>query len=362
MKNCFGKIMILLAVFTVGNSAYSQVDQVDTAIKGLMQKHKIIGLQLAVIKDNKIVKTSHYGLANVQDSIPVDSETVFSINSMVKAFTGVAVMQLVEKGKLNLEDPISKYLDSLPNTWRHITIKQIATHTSGVPDIWNSEGNMLSENSETLFSKIKELPVVFQPGEDLRYNQTNYLLLGMVIEKISGKSFGTFIKENQFEKVGMKNSVKAGMGDDYSIINHSARPYSYFRNGSLINVYQPIPANLYPAAGIYSTATEIAQWVIGIQNHTLIKTENLKTLWTPVLLNNGKTPGTNGSLNRTAIGFDINPRAKNPIILALGGARNALYIYPKDTVSVVILTNLLGSHPQNFIEEIANLYIIKKNK
>jgi CubicO group peptidase (beta-lactamase class C family) len=354
------KIMIFLAVFAVTNAAYSQVDNVDIAIKDLMQKNKIVGLQLAVVKNNKIVKSSNYGLANIQDSIAVDSKTVFSINSMTKAFTGVAIMQLVESGKLNLEDPISKYLDSLPNSWRNVTIKQIATHTSGIPDIWESPEHMFSEKSEILFKKIKESPIVFQPGEKLKYNQTNFLLLGMIIEKISGKSFEKFIIENQFEKVGMKNSIKARMGDSYTIINHSARPYTYYINGSLTNIHQPMPEILYPGGGIYSTATEMAQWIIALQSHNLIKAENLKTLWTPIQLNNVKKQETNGSLYGTAIGFDTNSRAIKPIIIQSGGARNTLYIYPKDNVSVVILTNLVGARPQDFIEEIANLYLTEK--
>lgn len=354
------KIMILLVTFAVSSTTYSQVDKADIAIKDLMKKNKIVGLQLAVVKNNKIVKTSNYGLGNIQDSIAVDSETVFSINSMTKAFTGVAIMQLVESGKLDLEDPISKYLDSLPNTWRNITIKQITTHTSGIPDIFESPEHMFSEKNETLFKKIKEAPIVFQPGENRRYNQTNYLLLGLIIEKISGKSFEKFIIDNQFEKVGMKNSIKAGMGDSYTIINHSARAYSYYINGSLTNIHQPMPSYLYPAGGIYSTATEMAQWVIALQSYKLIKAENLKTLWTPIQLNNVKMQETNDSRYGTAIGFDTNLRTKNPVITQSGGARNTLYIYPKDNVSVVILTNLMGSRPQDFIEEIANLYITEQ--
>lgn len=354
------KIMFLLAFFALNNLTYSQVDKVDIAIKDLMHKNKIVGLQLAVIKDNVIIKTSHYGLATIEDSIAVDSQTVFSINSIVKAFTGVAIMQLVENGKLNLDEPISKYLDKLPKTWQNITVKQVATHKSGLPEIWDSEGNMLSENSETLFQKMQKFPLIFKPGEELRDNQANYLLLGMIIEKISGQSFEKYIIENEFKKAGMKNSIKAGMGDFYNIINHSAKPYSYFRNGVLTNVYQPIPSNLYPAAGIYSTATEMAQWVIALQSHQLINAENLKTLCEPIQLNNGKTYETNDFLNRSSIGFSTTSRTKNPVLALLGGNRNALYIYPKDNVSVVILTNLVGSHPENFIEEIANLYITEE--
>lgn len=354
------KKIILLLVFFAYNLTYSQIDKTDIAIKELMQKHKIVGLQLAVIKNNKIVKSSNYGLSNIQDSIAVDNKTVFSINSMTKAFTGVAIMQLVESGKLNLEDPISKYLDSLPNTWRNITIKQITTHTSGIPDIFDSPDHMFSEKNETLFKKIKESPIVFQPGEKVKYNQTNYLLLGLIIEKISGKSFEKFIIDNQFEKAGMKNSIKAGMGDTYTIINHSARPYTYYINGSLTNIHQPMPSYLYPAGGINSTATEMAQWLIALQSYKLINAESLKTLWTPIEINNVKKQEANGSLYGTAIGFDTNSRTINPVIFQSGGARNTLYIYPKSNVSVVILTNLVGARPQDFVDEIANLYLTEK--
>lgn len=354
------KKIILLLVFFAYNLTYSQIDKTDIAIKELMQKHKIVGLQLAVIKNNKIVKSSNYGLSNIQDSIAVDNKTVFSINSMTKAFTGVAIMQLVESGKLNLEDPISKYLDSLPNTWRNITIKQITTHTSGIPDIFDSPDHMFSEKNETLFKKIKESPIVFQPGEKVRYNQTNYLLLGLIIEKISGKSFEKFIIDNQFEKAGMKNSIKAGMGDTYTIINHSARPYTYYINGSLTNIHQPMPSYLYPAGGINSTATEMAQWLIALQSYKLINAESLKTLWTPIEINNVKKQEANGNLYGTAIGFDTNSRTINPVIFQSGGARNSLYIYPKSNVSVVILTNLVGARPQDFVDEIANLYLTEK--
>jgi CubicO group peptidase (beta-lactamase class C family) len=354
------KTMFLLAFFTVSNFTYSQVDKVDDAIKNLMQKNRIVGLQLAVIKNNKIVKTSHYGLANIEDSIAVDSETVFSINSMTKSFTGVAIMQLVEKGRLNLEDPISKYLDSLPDTWQNITIKQIATHTSGIPDIWERPEHMWSDDSVELFKKIKEQAIVFQPGEELRYNQTNFLLLGMIIEKISGQSFEKYVIENQFEKAGMKNSIKAGMGDFFTIIDHSAKPYSYYINGSLTNIYQPIPKNLYPAAGTYSTATEMAQWAIALQTNKLINKESLKMLLAPVTLKDGAIHEGNGFFNQSTIGFLLATKSNATVIGTLGGGRNALFIYPKDNITVVILTNLVGGHPQDFIEEIANLYLAEK--
>lgn len=362
MKNYLKTITFLFTLFMIGNIAYSQADKVDVAIKDIIQKNNIIGLQLAVVKNNKIVKTMHYGLSNVQDSVLVDSKTVFSINSMTKAFTGVALMQLVEKGKVNLEDPISKYLDSLPITWQKITVKQLATHTSGIPDVWSPEGNIITENNQTSLRKIKELPIDFLPGERFGYNQTNYLLLGMLIEKITGKTFEKYLIENQFEKAGMTNSAKVGLADYYKVINHSARSYTHFRNGSLTNMYEEIPENLRTAAGIYSTATEIAQWIIALQSHQLIKEEkNLKKLWTPMVLNNGKTEGMSDFLNGYAIGFYTSSRTTKPVIASLGGVRSGMFIYPKNNVSVIILTNSQGFYPENYLEKIANLYI-EENK
>lgn len=360
MEDYLRRIMVLTAVFTVSTCTYSQVDEVDTAVKNLMKKNKIVGLQLAVVKNNTIVKTGNYGLANIEDSIAVVNETVFSINSMTKSFTGVAVMQLVEKGQLNLEDPISKYLDSLPNTWQNITVKQIATHTSGLPDIWEKPEQMWSNDSATLFKKIKEQPIVFQPGEEQRYNQTNFLLLGMLIEKISGRSFEEYVIENQFKKAGMKKAIKAGMGDFFTIIDHSAKPYTYYINGSLTNIYQPMPKNLYPAGGIFSTATEMAQWAIALQTNKLISKERLKTLMAPISLKDGVIHEGTGFFNQSSIGFFLATKTNTTVIGTFGGARNALFIYPKDNITVVVLSNLVGARPQDFMNEIASLYLDKK--
>ncbi|MGO4821781.1 MULTISPECIES: serine hydrolase domain-containing protein [unclassified Flavobacterium] len=360
MTNYLQRIIIVFAVFTVSTTTYSQRDKVDDAINKVMQKNKIVGLQLAVIKDNKIVKTSQYGLANIEDSIAVDSETVFSINSMTKSFTGVAIMQLVERGKLRLDDPISKYLNNLPASWQNITVKQIATHTSGIPDIWEKPEQMWSNDSAILFQKIKEQPIVFKAGEEQRYNQTNFLLLGMIIEKISGQTFEEFVIKNQFEIAGMKKSIRAGMGDFFSIINHSAKPYTYYINGSLTNIYQPMPKNLYPAGGIFSTATEMAQWAIALQTNKLISVENLKILMAPTSLKDGVIHEGTGFFNQSSIGFFLATKTNMPVIATFGGARNALFIYPKDNITVVVLSNLVGARPQDFIGEIANLYLTDK--
>ncbi len=132
-------VLITLLIFSFNTSVFGQTDNVDVFIQNQMQQRRIPGLQLAIVRHGKIIKTGNYGLANLQDSIAVSDKTVFTINSITKAFVGVAIVQLMEAGKLRLDAPISQYLTNIPDAWKPITVKQLLSHTSGIPDIVNEE-------------------------------------------------------------------------------------------------------------------------------------------------------------------------------------------------------------------------------
>lgn len=338
-----------------------KIDRVDNYIKKKIDEKKIVGLQLAVIQNGKIVKTGNYGFANLQDSIPVDSNTIFTINSITKAFTGVAIMQLVEEGKVELQSPISKYIDSLPLPWRNVTVIQLASHISGIANIMDGDANLIAENADKSWEKVQTLPNEFTAGEQFSYNQTNYLLLGKIIEKISGMPFQNFIIKHQFEKVRMPNTIQAGFRDYYDVVNHSARGYNYFRNGNISNISPEVfPPFLRTAAGIQSTASEMANWIIALQSFQLFKKkETLSEMWTPSLLNNGKTEGFSDMLNGYSIGWFTVTRPDHPAVATVGGGRSAIFIYPKENLSIIVLTNLQGASPENFIDEIAKYYFEK---
>lgn len=353
------KLTLTILICAIGISVFSQKeDNVDNFIKKVIKEKRIVGLQLAIVKNRKIVKTGNYGFANLQDSIPVDKNTIFPINSITKAFTGVAIMQLVEEGRINLHSPISCYLDSLPNNWRNVTVRQIASHISGIPNIMDADANLIAEDADKSWQKVQTLPNEFNPGEQFSYNQTNYLLLGKIIEKVSSIPFQDFIIKHQFEKVGMPNTIHGGFKDFYDVINHSARGYNYFRNGNLSNIHPEVfPPFLRTAAGIQSTALEIANWIIALQDLQLFKKEEtLAELWTPSLLNNGKTGGFGDMLNGYAIGWFAVTRPEHPAVASVGGGRSAIFIYPKENLSIIVLTNLQGASPENFIDEIAKYY------
>lgn len=347
---------------TSGVQAATPSDSLDLFLQAKMRQLRIPGLQLAVIRHGKIIRTGQYGLANVQDSVPVTGQTRFTINSITKAFVGVAVMQLVEAGKLDLSVPVSRYLAGLPAAWQPVTVRQLLTHTSGLPDIMPDDEMVTEENESAAWTKVQTQPMDFAPGEKFAYNQTNYLLLGKIIDKLSGQPFIQFIQERQLNVVGMPRTT---FGDAHDVLPYGARGYTYYHNSNgqmrrgnqLRNTFETFPPMLRTAAGMSSTAEEVARWIIALQQGQLLKTTSLPTLWTPGNLNNGTQRGFSRMLNGYALGWPTVTRPEHRAVAPVGGGRSALFIYPDDDLAIVVLTNLIGANPDVFMDEIAGHYL-----
>ena len=358
------KHVFLSAIVLMVTTAFSSVvraDEVDDYLVQIMEKKKIPGLQLAVIKNNKIVKTAYYGIANVEKKLPVSEQTPFPINSMTKAFTGVAIMQLVSQNKLSLSDEISKHLPNLPATWQSLTIKQLLTHTSGLPEIMSGQLVELigDGTADSAWETVQTLPMEFKANSQFKYNQTGYILLGKLIDKISGQRFVDVISKHQLQPAKMVVTE----GASFSNSNEETQPKAiqYFYQTS--EQQQPdsldlsFPPFLGTAAGMSSTAIELAQYVIAMQQDKLLDAKRRKELWSPAVLDNGKTSGFSELENGYAMGWQVVGREKHPAVSATGAGASTLIIYPEDGVAIIVLTNLLGSSPINFVDQIASFYI-----
>jgi CubicO group peptidase (beta-lactamase class C family) len=358
MINLFKKSLIAILIFLYATPTFGQADSIDVFIQNQMQKRKIPGLELAIVRHGKIIKTGYYGLANIQDSIPVTPKTVFTLNSITKAFVGVAMLQLVEAGKLKLNSSISEYLTDLPETWKPVTVQQLLSHTSGIPDVVDEEESVLiAENMDKAWKKVVSMPNDFKPGEKFSYNQTNYLLLGQIMEKLSGMTFQEFIIKEQLQKVGMIKTISSGFGATKELVANAANSYQ-FSKGKLNNMFFSFPAALQTAAGMSATAKEVADWIIALQSMKLLKQHSsLEALWKPALLNDGKTGGFSRLLNGYAAGWPVIGRAVHPALAPVGGGRSAVFVYPNDELSIIVLTNLSGASPDVFIDELAGLFI-----
>jgi CubicO group peptidase (beta-lactamase class C family) len=351
-------IVLLFSLLFIQITAHAQIDEI---IHREMQEREIPGLQIAAIHKGQIVFSKSYGFANLQDSILVDSKSVFAINSITKVFTAVAVMQLAEKGAIDLSAPVAKYLDDLPAEWSGVTLTHLLTHTSGLPDVLRlldpkTGGFLDSKNEAEEWQKIKSLPVDFAAGERFSYNQTNSYLLGKLIDKYSGQPFAEDFNLNQFKKAGMPNTV---FGDSRDVIPHFAPTYFWRKNidgrpldkAVLVNNYYEFPYFRRTASGLNSTAEDMAKWLIALQNGKLLQQKSLKRMWQPAAFNNGKpTPWV--------LGWGMNKlREKHRAVGMSGGGRSAFLLYPDDDLAVIVFTNLGGSYPEDFLEEIAAVYI-----
>lgn len=354
--------MLIPALSKAQNS--DQPDSIDVFVTQKMQQQHIPALQLAIVRHGQLIKQKTYGTANLENSIPATDQSIFSINSITKAFTGVAVMQLAEEGKLKITDPISLYIDSLPASWQKITLQQVLTHTSGLPDILDDNEQVLENANEyRAWEKVKTLPLEFNAGEKFSYNQTGYVILGKIITKLSGVHFTKFIEERQFKVAGMPLTR---FGDSYDVVQNSAGAYTMkkFVNGRMVRgnspgtAYIQFPLFFRTAAGILSTSKDMAQWLIALQDGKLLKDKkSIDALWTPAVLNNGKIGGFDQLTNGYALGWPTVTRADHPAVGPVGGGRSALFVYLKDDLSIVVLTNLMGANPERFIDEIGAYYI-----
>jgi CubicO group peptidase (beta-lactamase class C family) len=360
-------LAIIPAITLVCSSAHA--DEIDDFIQAKMTEKRIPGMQLAVVRNNEIIKTASYGFSSLQHSVAVDKDTIFPIASMTKAFVGVAIMQLVEQGKIDLSEEISSYLPNLPTKWQEITVRQLLTHTSGLPRIMSGHKMNLidAKGPEASWELVQKRPLESEANSKWSYVQTNYILLGKIIDKVSGQPFEEFIAQNQLQKVKMPKTEAAGFAAQQYVVPHQSMNYMYNQNGTLTSFSFGMPRFLAPSGGMNSTATELARYAIAVQKGYLFEKKSslqtlfrqksgLQTLWSPGKLNNGNMVGRNNSQGY-ALGWEMIGRNEHPAVFIGGNANSAMHIYPKDNLSIVLLGNLLGSDPKTFMDEIAGFYI-----
>lgn len=360
----------LLASATAGAAASVDADSQASAVERLVQSEMaaraIPGAQVAIVQNRKIVFTGAYGWARLDAATPVTEQTVFPINSISKAVAGVAAMQLVETGTLDLDAPLKSYLESLPESWRGVTARHALTHTSGLPEIVDDNVRAIDgAGPEEAWTKVQKLPLDSQPGTRFDYTQTNYVVIGKLVETLTNRSYADFVRERQFEAVGLKRTRFSAEAEP-----DAASLYTYLtlqikgmktvgveRSKVPLLRQEPMAAYMDPAGGVKTTATDLAAWLIAVQNLSLVSQRSLEQLWRPQAQQDGTYRGFNALVNGYGLGWPSARRAAHPAITLVGGARAAVFIYPNDDLTVVVLTNLMGASPEKFIDRIASIYL-----
>lgn len=358
---------LVIAALILPGAAFAQTstvpsgatEQVDQYLQMQMQRLQIPGLAVAVVKDGRLVLERHYGTASVEFGVPVSDDTVFAINSVTKAFTGVAAMRLVEQGRLDLSAPVGRYLADLPEAWRAVTIRQLLSHMSGLPDIMRAP--TVETDAAAAWAWVLTQDIRFPAGDRFNYCQTNYTLIQRVVNHIEGRALEAPLAEEQLMVAGM---TATHYGDAYSVIANRAPTYRWTLGGPMIAGYRAAAATspgvltatserFLPfrraSSGMNSTVGDVARWLIAIQDGRLLGEASLETLWTPVAFNDGQK-------GQWGLGWQVLTRGTHRSVGMTGGGRTAVSLYPEDGVGVVILTNLTGSFPEDMIDKIASIY------
>jgi CubicO group peptidase (beta-lactamase class C family) len=333
---------------TAASLTADQQQAIDSFVAKEMARQRIPGLAVGIYSRGTVLLAKGYGLSNVELNVPVRPETIFQSGSVGKQFVSAAIMMLVEEGKISLDDSVTKYFPDAPATWTPILIKNLLSHTSGLseyesPDRTGPKGPFylrLDFSEDELAKKIEEMPIEWAPGEKWAYRNTNYVLLGIIIHKITGMPYADFLGERIFKPLGM-NATR--LISERDIIPNRSAGYEIDAKGELKNQEWVSPTFDSTADGaLYFNVLDLAKWDEALFGTKLLKQSSLDRIWTVYPLNDGK-PNPAGYGFAWSIG-EQNGHKRIEHGGAWQGFTCNISRFRDDGVTVVVLTNLDAGH------------------
>jgi CubicO group peptidase (beta-lactamase class C family) len=324
-------VLVALMLMPVGAAA----DEVDNYIVKSMSRQHIPGLSLVILRDGKIIKAKGYGLASIQFHVPASPETVYELASATKPLVATAIMMLVQDGKVSLDDKISTYIDNTPDAWKSITVRNLLTQTSGIKDYANDlhQDFQWDTPPEKIVQAVMSAPLNFAPGDKWSYSNTGYVLLGMIIQKVSGQTYDAFLDERVFKPLGMKNT-RRDVPDD--VVPNRAIGYLWTGPGGLRDAdFLKYTITHQGDSGILSTVLDLAKWDVAFSTAGILTPSTRDLMWTPVRLNDGSTHGY-------GLGWFVESVNGHRHIFhpgGLPGTSTNISNYPEDKLTVILLAN-----------------------
>jgi CubicO group peptidase (beta-lactamase class C family) len=318
----------------LARSQTPNTSRIDEIIQSYVSDKQFMGTVL-VARDQTVILNKAYGFANLEWSVQNTPTTKFRLGSITKQFTSACVFLLQERGKLKIDDPVKKYMPDAPAAWDKITIYHLLTHTSGIPSFTSFPDYHSTEATPTtpeqLVARFRDKPLEFQPGEKWNYSNSGYVLLGYLIEKISGQTYEKFVQENIFTSLGMKDS---GYDSNSEIIVHRASGYTPSKDGVQNAGYIDMTIPL-SAGALYSTTEDLLRWEQGLFGGKVLSPASLQKMTTPFL-------------NDYACGVAVHVEKGHKLIDHGGGIEGfntQLSYYPDDKLTIIALSNLNGGAP-----------------
>jgi CubicO group peptidase (beta-lactamase class C family) len=320
-----------------------QVASIDTFVKSEMARTHVPGAAVGIYSRGTILLAKGYGLANVELDVPVRSDTIFQSGSIGKQFVAAAIMMLAQEGRISLDDSIAKYFPNAPPSWEPIKIENLLSHTSGLAEYASADRTgpsgpfylRLDFTEDQLLAKIEALPIEYAPGANWNYCNTNYVLLGILIHRVTGMFYADYLAQHIFAPLGMTTTRLISEED---IVPNRAAGYKW-RSGKLENQSWVSPTfNSTGDGSLYFTVLDLAKWDAALYGTQLLDRSSLDRSWTVYRLNDGKpNPGDYG------FGWVIGRQNGHLLVEHAGSSQGftaQISRYPDDSLTVVFLTNL----------------------
>lgn len=336
------RLLVFLLALTLACSAQVNEARLEQIIQPYVKNHQFMGAVL-VARGDSIILNRGYGSADLEWNIPNSPISKFRLGSVTKQFTAACVLLLEERGKWKVSDPVKKYMPDAPAAWTDITLFNLLTHTSGIPNFtsfadyrdWESK----STTPKELVGRFRNKPLDFRPGSKWSYSNSGYVPLGYLIEKVSGETYQRFVDENIFSPLGMKDS---GYDSNLAIILHRARGYTPSPNGienaGFINMTIP-----FSAGALYSTTGDLLKWEHGLFGGKLLSKASLKEMTTPFKEN-------------YAFGLVVTNTSGHKKVEHGGGIEGFntdVAYWPDERTAVIVLGNLNGGAPGEIAKKLA---------
>jgi len=328
-------------------SAQDQTAQFDEIVNDFYDDGP--GYSIVITKEGNTIYESAIGQANLELDIPLQTDHIFRIGSITKQITASAILQLEEAGKLSLQDDLTKFYPEYPTDGKTITVEHLLTHTSGIRSYtgmekWDSEVRKQDFTLEGLVDFFKDEPMDFAPGEQFRYNNSGYILLGYIIEKASGMTYEDYIEQKVFAPLGMKDSY---YGQPSEILPRRVPGYGQnqdgYQNAEYLSMTQP-----YAAGSLLMTTGDLAIWNEAVFTDKVISAENRKKAHTPYILNNGESAGY-------GYGWSFANLKGKPVITHGGGINGfstASGYIPEDKIFIAVFTNCTCNNPDLLMQRL----------
>ena len=331
--------LLIGAVLLSGSAvatAQSRRQLIDAYVEEQMAKLHIPGVAIAVLHNGRVELMKGYGVANIERNLRVTPNTMFQIASTTKPFTAMAIAMLAEDGHVSLDEKAIKYLAWLPSIYADVTVRQLLTHTSGVNrDVRTA--NVDNFTPAEFKRRFIAAPPSFKPGERWEYSNNGYIVLGMIIEAVSGKSYGDFLRQGIFKPLGMKNTR---FNEPPALVKDRAIGYDW-----LDNSYQASPYfhGGYAGGGLISSVADMAKWTRALDARKLLKPSSYQQIWTPVTLRTGPLSFEfRGEQSGYGFGWFLMTYKGHKLFThggTVSGFSGQVHRFVDDNLTIIVLTN-----------------------